>query len=406
MSRKLKGNLMLLLTAFIWGTAFVAQSEGMNYVGPFTYCAVRNILGGLVLIPVILLFRSKKFRDKSDRQVSIKETFKGGILCGAILCVASGLQQLGISMTTAGKAGFISAIYIIAVPIVELFIFKKKSVFVWICALVALAGLYLLCVNESFSINQGDLIVLCSAFCFTAHIMVIDHFNGKGADGVMMSCIQFFTAAIFMTAAMFIFEQLTLTIALGFKQMVPAILILTFAWTLKTMTNLLDAGTFVSDIVESATAIQILLPLILFVVAVGLSFATGTSWGTFGILILIVTSVFSAELLNVTTTGEIPSMVIICISASLAGAVCGDHCSPISDTTIMASTGAQCDHVNHVSTQLPYVMTVAAVSAVGYLLSGFVQNVFVVLGVSVALMLIVLFVIKALTKGKITEQAK
>ncbi len=196
------------------------------------------------------------------------------------------------------------------------------------------------------------------------------------------------------------------SIALGFKQMVPAILILTFAWTLKTMTGFLDAGTFVSGIVESATAIQIMLPLILFVVALGLSFATGTSWGTFGILIPIVTSVFSTELLNVTNTGEIPSMVIICISACLAGAVCGDHCSPISDTTIMASTGAQCDHVNHVSTQLPYALTVATVSAVGYLLAGFVQNVFVVLGTSIALMLIVLFVLKALTADKTTEKAK
>ncbi len=184
------------------------------------------------------------------------------------------------------------------------------------------------------------------------------------------------------------------SIAAGFKQMVPAILILTFAWTLKTMTNFLEAGAFVSGVVESATAIQILLPLILFVVAIGLSFATGTSWGTFGILIPIVTSVFSNELANVAETGTIPAMVIICISACLAAAVCGDHCSPISDTTIMASTGAQCDHVNHVSTQLPYALTVAAVSAVGYLLAGFVQNVFVVLGVSIALMLLVLFGIR------------
>ncbi len=188
------------------------------------------------------------------------------------------------------------------------------------------------------------------------------------------------------------------SIAAGFKQMVPAILILTFAWTLKSMTGLLEAGAFVSGIVENATAIQILLPLILFVVAIGLSFATGTSWGTFGILIPIVTSVFSQELLVVAETGKIPAMVIICISACLAGAVCGDHCSPISDTTIMASTGAQCDHVNHVSTQLPYAMTVAAVSAVGYLIAGFVQNVFVVLGVSLAMMLGVLFALRFLTK--------
>ena len=150
------------------------------------------------------------------------------------------------------------------------------------------------------------------------------------------------------------FNECMDSIAAGFKQMVPAILILTFAWTLKTMTNHLEAGAFVSGVVQSATALSVLLPVILFVVAVGLAFATGTSWGTFGILIPIVTSVFEAELANVSQTGEIPSMVIICISACLAGAVCGDHCSPISDTTIMASTGAQCDHVNHVSTQLPY----------------------------------------------------
>lgn len=187
------------------------------------------------------------------------------------------------------------------------------------------------------------------------------------------------------------------SIAAGFKQMVPAILILTFAWTLKTMTNQLEAGAFVSGIVKSATAIGILLPLILFVVAVGLAFATGTSWGTFGILIPIVTSVFSQELAAVAETGEIPQMVIVCISACLAGAVCGDHCSPISDTTIMASTGAQCDHVNHVSTQLPYALTVASVCAVGYIISGFVQNVFVVLGSSMVLMLAVLFLIKFLT---------
>ncbi len=188
------------------------------------------------------------------------------------------------------------------------------------------------------------------------------------------------------------------SIAAGFKQMVPAILILTFAWTLKSMTNLLEAGTFVSGIVENATAIELLLPLILFVVAIGLSFATGTSWGTFGILIPIVTSVFSNELVNVADTGSIPPMVIICIAACLAGAVCGDHCSPISDTTIMASTGAQCDHVNHVSTQLPYALTVAAVSAVGYLISGFVQNVFIVLGASILLLFAVLFLIRFITK--------
>lgn len=206
--------------------------------------------------------------------------------------------------------------------------------------------------------------------------------------------------AYYMLRRVLKFNECMDSIAAGFKQMVPAILILTFAWTLKTMTNHLEAGAFVSGVVQSATALSVLLPVILFVVAVGLAFATGTSWGTFGILIPIVTSVFEAELANVPQTGEIPSMVIICISACLAGAVCGDHCSPISDTTIMASTGAQCDHVNHVSTQLPYALTVAAVCVVGYLLSGFVHNVFIVLGFSAALMLAVLFAIRFFVKRK------
>ena len=197
------------------------------------------------------------------------------------------------------------------------------------------------------------------------------------------------------------FGQCMEAVPAGFKQMVPAILILTFAWTLKTITSSLEAGAFVSDLVKSATAVKILLPAILFVVALGLSFATGTSWGTFGILIPIITEVFKDDLASVTTSGAIPASVIICISACLAGAVCGDHCSPISDTTIMASTGAQCDHVNHVSTQLPYAMTVAGVCVAGYILAGFVKNVYVVLGCSLAVMVGLLLVIKSVKSPKI-----
>lgn len=226
--------------------------------------------------------------------------------------------------------------------------------------------------------------------------------NCDAAYGLSLGSISALIVIIayYMFRRVLKFNECMDSIAAGFKQMVPAILILTFAWTLKTMTNHLEAGAFVSGVVQSATALSVLLPVILFVVAVGLAFATGTSWGTFGILIPIVTSVFEAELANVPQTGEIPSMVIICISACLAGAVCGDHCSPISDTTIMASTGAQCDHVNHVSTQLPYALTVAAVCVVGYLLSGFVHNVFIVLGFSAALMLAVLFAIRFFVKRK------
>lgn len=226
--------------------------------------------------------------------------------------------------------------------------------------------------------------------------------NCDAAYGLSLGSISALIVIIayYMFRRVLKFNECMDSIAAGFKQMVPAILILTFAWTLKTMTNHLEAGAFVSGVVQSAKALSVLLPVILFVVAIGLAFATGTSWGTFGILIPIVTSVFEAELANVSQTGEIPSMVIICISACLAGAVCGDHCSPISDTTIMASTGAQCDHVNHVSTQLPYALTVAAVCVVGYLLSGFVHNVFIVLGFSAALMLAVLFAIRFFVKRK------
>lgn len=152
----------------------------------------------------------------------------------------------------------------------------------------------------------------------------------------------------------------------GFKAMVPAILILTFAWTLKNITGMLGADVYVAGLVDSVKALQILLPAILFLVAVGLSFATGTSWGTFGILIPIVTGVFNP------TAENMSNIFIICIAACLAGAVCGDHCSPISDTTIMSSTGAQCKHVDHVSTQLPYAMLVAGVCLVGYIVAGFI----------------------------------
>ncbi|MBE6861460.1 MAG: Na+/H+ antiporter NhaC family protein [Ruminococcus sp.] len=259
-------------------------------------------------------------------------------------------------------------------------------------------------------------VIILIVLCITGMIYSGGFFGGKDFINAFADCDASYGLSLGSIAALILiigyflcrkvlsFTECMDSVAAGFKQMVPAILILTFAWTLKTMTNFLDAGSFVSGIVESATAIKILLPLILFVVAIGLSFATGTSWGTFGILIPIVTSVFSKDLEAVSGSGDIPAMVIICISACLAGAVCGDHCSPISDTTIMASTGAQCDHVNHVSTQLPYALTVAAVSAVGYLLAGFVQNVFVVLGVSILLMLGLLFLIKMLNQGKTVKE--
>ena len=172
----------------------------------------------------------------------------------------------------------------------------------------------------------------------------------------------------------------------GFKAMVPAIMILTFAWTLKAMTDSLGAAVFVEEAMRSvAGGIEVILPAIIFLVGCGLAFATGTSWGTFGILIPIVVAVFEKSS---------PEMMIISMSACMAGAVCGDHCSPISDTTIMASAGAQCDHVTHVSTQLPYAILAAAVSFVTYIVAGFVKTAWIALPVGIVLMLITIMIIR------------
>ena len=200
------------------------------------------------------------------------------------------------------------------------------------------------------------------------------------------------TVIFYMIRRVISFKDCMAALPEGFKAMVPAIMILACAWTLKAMTDSLGAKEYIKMLVQgSAAGFMNLLPAIIFLIAVGLSFATGTSWGTFGILIPIVISVFGFDGGNITIIG---------ISACMAGAVCGDHCSPISDTTIMASAGAQSDHINHVSTQLPYAITVAIVSFVCYAITGFVQNAYIMLPVSIVLMIATLFVIKAIYKPK------
>ena len=222
----------------------------------------------------------------------------------------------------------------------------------------------------------------------------IDAFSNSDASvglayGAFVSII--ITIAYYLGRRVLSFKQIMESLPEGFKAMVPAIMILACAWTLKAMTDSLGAKIFISQLIEgSAGAFQAFLPAIIFVIAVGLSFATGTSWGTFGILIPIVLSVFSAD----------NPLTIVSISACMAGAVCGDHCSPISDTTIMASAGAQCDHLNHVSTQLPYALTVAGVSAVSYIIAGFVPNWLIVLPIALVLMIGTLFIIKKVTAKK------
>ncbi len=222
----------------------------------------------------------------------------------------------------------------------------------------------------------------------------IDAFSNSDASvglayGAFVAII--ITVIFYLCRRVLSFKSIMESLPEGFKAMVPAIMILACAWTLKAMTDSLGAKIFISQLIEgSAAGFQALLPAIIFVIAVGLSFATGTSWGTFGILIPIVLSVFGA--------GE--PITIVAISACMAGAVCGDHCSPISDTTIMASAGAQCDHINHVSTQLPYALTVAGVSAISYVIAGFVTNWMIVLPIAFVLMFATLFVIKAITNKK------
>ena len=227
---------------------------------------------------------------------------------------------------------------------------------------------------------------------FFSGVSFVEAFSASDASvGLMLGSFFAFVITVIFYALRRVlkFTDSMACIPDGFKAMVPAILILTFAWTLKAMTDSLGAAEYVAGIMETAaTGLVNFLPAIIFLVGCFLAFATGTSWGTFGILIPIVVAVFQ---------GTNETMMIISISACMAGAVCGDHCSPISDTTIMASAGAQCNHVNHVSTQLPYAMTVAAVSFVTYVIAGFVQNAWICLPIGIVLMTGTLFVIRAIT---------
>lgn len=207
-------------------------------------------------------------------------------------------------------------------------------------------------------------------------------------------CALIITVIVYLIRRVLTFSDCMECIPAGFKAMVPAILILTFAWTLKAMTDSLGAKEFVAAAMEqSAGSFMNFLPAIIFLVGCFLAFSTGTSWGTFGILIPIVVAVFS---------GSNHELMIISISACMAGAVCGDHCSPISDTTIMASAGAQCKHVNHVSTQLPYAIVAAAVSFVTYIVAGFTQSAWISLPVGIVLLVATLLIIRKVSAGKAT----
>lgn len=195
---KPKNAFILALTAFIWGTSFVSQRIGMNYLEPFTFNGVRSIIGGLTLIPFILFFRSNENYQR-------KELITGGVLCGILLFAATSMQQIGIQYTTAGKAGFITAFYIVLVPIYGIFLKKKTGLKVWIAVAIALLGLYFLCITEKFTIGKGDIYIFICALIFACHILVIDYFSPK-VSGIKMSCIQFLVCGIISIPFMFILE--------------------------------------------------------------------------------------------------------------------------------------------------------------------------------------------------------
>ena len=211
--KKWAANGCLLLTALIWGIAFVAQSVGMDYVGPFTFQAVRNLLGAATLVPLILVLDRQKKKageytppTKDQKRVQ----WKAGILCGLALCVASNLQQIGIGYTTVGKAGFITSMYLVLVPVFGIFLRQRVPGKIWFCVMMAAVGLYLLSMTESFTFAKGDLFMVGAAITFALHILIIDHYAPK-VDGVRLSCTQFLVTSILSGVLMPLFEPPSLS---------------------------------------------------------------------------------------------------------------------------------------------------------------------------------------------------
>ena len=230
-THKLRNTFFLFLTAMIWGAAFVAQSVSMDYIGPFTFICLRSVIGGLFLIPVIIVLDGirRKSQNESANVVSSENTLhniemdiekeekqrlswknkqliEGGIVCGILLFFANCFQQTGIQYTTVGKAGFITTFYIIIVPLIGLFFKKYCGILTWIGVVVALAGLYFLCITQKLTIQRGDALILCCSVLYAGQILAIDHYN-PFVDGVKMSCIQFLTGGVLGAVFMFLFEN-------------------------------------------------------------------------------------------------------------------------------------------------------------------------------------------------------
>lgn len=210
---RVRQNVFPVLAALIWGTAFVAQSMGADYVGPFTFTAARSAVAFVFLLVLCLALRARRRRDfrgeAAPRPGSRRDLAVGGVCCGVALTVATNLQQMGLETTTSGKAGFITALYIVIVPIAGIFLHKKAPRAIWLSVALAVVGLYLLCVQESFSITEGDWYVLLCSFCFAGHILIIDHFTQR-VDGVALSCVQFLVVAVLSAGVMLAREPVDL----------------------------------------------------------------------------------------------------------------------------------------------------------------------------------------------------
>ena len=202
----MKNSLLLLLTATIWGVAFVAQQVGMDFVGPFTFTCVRSLVGCASLLPVIAWMNKKNPHTQSDRKRTMRTLIFGGVLCGAALCAGSNLQQYALQYASVGKAGFITALYIVIVPVIGHFMGRRSSRLIWIGVLMALFGLGLLCIKSSLTVEFADVLLLISALAFSGHILIIDYFTQR-VDGLKMSCIQFFVCSILSAVPMFAFEK-------------------------------------------------------------------------------------------------------------------------------------------------------------------------------------------------------
>lgn len=199
--QKLKGNMILLLTAFVWGVSFIAQSKGVEEISPMAFNGIRSTLGGLVLLPVIAFLDGSKKRKGIPVQKTDKHLLLGGLICGVCLCVASTLQTMGMVYTSPGKSGFLTALYMVIVPIISLFLGKRPRPVILISVLIALGGLYLMCMDSSLSVNYGDILTILCAFVFALHILAIDYFSPK-VDGVKLACLQFFVCGIINLIAM------------------------------------------------------------------------------------------------------------------------------------------------------------------------------------------------------------